>query len=107
MKKRRHRVKPVRNGDGDLVTPVTGLPAAPRNWAPVCPSCQTRTCKDCDRESPAALPTCKFCGGEVGERHRCCHTKSTGTVESSVGTRQKCKCLVCGHSWAWTVAPKK
>lgn len=103
---RRKKQKPVRNADGELVTPVSGEPAANINWAPACPACQSRTCGDCDSEQPHALTKCRKCGGtNLSEKHRCPETRSRGTVESSIGTRQKCKCLVCGNCWAWTVKP--
>lgn len=90
---KRSRVKPI-EVDGQLVTPVSGVPAAPRNWAPPCPSCKVRPCTACDTLSDHREDVCK-CGQPLGDPIRCPNTK----VNRKDNRVQYCKCLRCGHTW--------
>jgi hypothetical protein len=97
---KRAKNKPVEVG-GRLVTPVTGLPAAPINWSPPCPVCRVRECEACHALMDYRETECQ-CGGPIGESKRCPLTKATSTQDGL----QYCKCLRCGHTWSRAVRRK-
>jgi hypothetical protein len=98
---KRSKVKPIEVA-GRLVTPVTGIPAAPRNWAPSCPSCSVRPCASCETLSDHRETVCR-CGETLGDAIPCPNTKVSSTQDGI----QYCKCLRCGHSWAKAIPRKE
>lgn len=106
--RRRKRRRPVRNEDGELVTPVSGLPAAHINWAPPCPACKTRTCQDCGHEQRHAFAKCRECDSDKLSAPHLGEDTFVASTQKVVafGSIQNVKCRTCGHSWQATIRKK-